>query len=315
MITTIADGCGVSMNTIVQMCTSVFFSFVMAFSMDPFFAAMCLASVPLAALANSLQNSNRKFIDESRKNIYEKSSGIVSSTFGNIMKTIHAFNGHNRVLEQYQLISEEIQHVETINTYLVGFNVALTEVTGIMYLAVFFSFAAYRAGAALDRAECNSTTQCSPSAGEMFTIGLSINMCTTAFSAVYPMFVKFREARSNVGTIRRLMKRKEAIDLSSGRGLKPQKFQGEIVFQNVSFAYPTRPDIKVAKNYELTIPAGKTTALVGRSGCGKSTIVTLLERFYDPLEGKVLLDGKDLLMYNVRWLRKNIGYVDQELTT
>ena len=87
---------------------------------------------------------------------------------------------------------------------------------------------------------------------------------------------------------------------------------GTIELKNVSFAYPSRPDMQVCRDYSLVIEPGQMVALVGASGSGKSTIVQLLLRFYDPQEGAVLLNGKDLRSLNVRWLRSQIGYVGQE---
>mmetsp|Transcript_8086 Transcript_8086/g.13654 ORF Transcript_8086/g.13654 Transcript_8086/m.13654 type:complete len:1525 (-) Transcript_8086:107-4681(-) len=105
---------------------------------------------------------------------------------------------------------------------------------------------------------------------------------------------------------------KYEIDSSSHHGLKPKATQGEIVFENVSFAYPTRPGTKIFNDFNLTIPSGKTIALVGESGGGKSTTIGLIERFYDPTDGRVKLDGVDLKDINVTHLRKQIGYVGQE---
>lgn len=105
---------------------------------------------------------------------------------------------------------------------------------------------------------------------------------------------------------------KYEIDSSSHHGLKPNVTQGEIVFENVSFAYPTRPGTKIFNNFNLTIPSGKTIALVGPSGGGKSTTIGLIERFYDPTDGKVKLDGVNLKDINVNHLRHQIGYVGQE---
>ena len=82
--------------------------------------------------------------------------------------------------------------------------------------------------------------------------------------------------------------------------------------KNVSFRYPTRPEMEVCKDYSLVIEPGTTVALVGPSGSGKSTIMNLLLRNYDPLEGSVLMDGVDIRDVNVRWLRAQIGYVGQE---
>ena len=88
--------------------------------------------------------------------------------------------------------------------------------------------------------------------------------------------------------------------------------QGKIELRNVHFAYPMRPDVAVFRGYNLTIEAGQTVALVGESGGGKSTVISLLERFYDPLEGQVLLDDTDIRTLNVQWLRDQIGLVSQE---
>lgn len=87
---------------------------------------------------------------------------------------------------------------------------------------------------------------------------------------------------------------------------------GEIVVEHVNFAYPSRPDVPVVKNMSLVFPAGKMCALVGASGSGKSTIVNLVERFYDPLSGSIKLDGVDLKDLNIKWLRTQIGLVSQE---
>ncbi|KAI0287206.1 P-loop containing nucleoside triphosphate hydrolase protein [Russula brevipes] len=103
-----------------------------------------------------------------------------------------------------------------------------------------------------------------------------------------------------------------SIDSASEEGLKPSKVVGEIIFENVDFSYPARPDVQVVKNLSLTFPAGKATALVGASGSGKSTVVSLVERFYDPLAGSVRLDGVDIRELNLKWLRTQIGLVSQE---
>ncbi|KAK0464466.1 P-loop containing nucleoside triphosphate hydrolase protein [Desarmillaria tabescens] len=87
-----------------------------------------------------------------------------------------------------------------------------------------------------------------------------------------------------------------------------------VTLEDVHFNYPSRPDIQVVKGISLTFRAGKTAALVGASGSGKSTVISLIERFYDPLSGVVKLDGRDLKSLNLRWLRSQIGLVSQEPT-
>ncbi|CAO3700743.1 unnamed protein product [Rhizopus stolonifer] len=102
------------------------------------------------------------------------------------------------------------------------------------------------------------------------------------------------------------------IDPDNSEGLMPEKFNAEIEFKNVMFKYPTRPDITILKNLNLKIRPGMTVAFVGPSGSGKSTSVQLIQRFYDPIQGSVILDGHNLCDYNVSWLRNKIGVVSQE---
>jgi ATP-binding cassette subfamily B (MDR/TAP) protein 1 len=104
------------------------------------------------------------------------------------------------------------------------------------------------------------------------------------------------------------------IDAMSNEGLKPSKVEGQLSFDKVQFNYPTRPGQTVLNDLSIDIPAGTTTAFVGPSGGGKSTVVKLLERFYDPTSGSVKLDGTDMKEINVKHLRSMIGYVGQEPT-
>ena len=105
-----------------------------------------------------------------------------------------------------------------------------------------------------------------------------------------------------------------AIDSADESGLRPEKCEGALTFEGVRFSYPSRPDVLIVKGLSLTFPAGKTTALVGASGSGKSTTIALVERFYDPSEGVVRLDGVDVRELNLKWLRSQIGLVSQEPT-
>ncbi|GKT42756.1 leptomycin B resistance protein pmd1 [Colletotrichum spaethianum] len=109
-----------------------------------------------------------------------------------------------------------------------------------------------------------------------------------------------------------LIDRKSEINPFDHSGERPGKLVGEVQLQNVSFSYPTRPDVTVLDNFSLRVPAGKVTALVGPSGSGKSTIIGLFERWYNPTAGTVRLDGKDIKDLNLNWLRINVRLVQQE---
>jgi len=92
---------------------------------------------------------------------------------------------------------------------------------------------------------------------------------------------------------------------------KPE-LTGELELSNVSFSYPSRPNLPVLRNVNLTIPTNTTAAFVGSSGAGKSTIVSLLQRFYDVSDGKIKIDGHDIRELDLKYLRQQIGYVQQE---
>ena len=94
----------------------------------------------------------------------------------------------------------------------------------------------------------------------------------------------------------------------------PENIEGEIEFKNVTFAYPLKPDVNVLKNLSTKIEKGKVVAIVGHSGSGKTTISNLIQRFYDPKEGSITIDGIDLRDFNLAWLRRTIGFVAQEPT-
>ena len=119
-------------------------------------------------------------------------------------------------------------------------------------------------------------------------------------------------ARAAAVQIFNVIDRVPDIDSSSSQGVKPSTCQGNIQLRDVVFSYPSRKDVQVLNRISLDIQAGSSVALVGSSGCGKSTIVQMIQRMYDPDGGNISLDGNDLKQLNVGWLRDNIGIVGQE---
>ena len=100
----------------------------------------------------------------------------------------------------------------------------------------------------------------------------------------------------------------------SRKNFVPEKVEGEIEFKDVTFAYPLKPDVNVLRNLSTKIEKGKVVAIVGHSGSGKTTISNLIQRFYDPTGGCITLDGVDIRDFNLKWLRRAIGFVAQEPT-
>lgn len=131
-------------------------------------------------------------------------------------------------------------------------------------------------------------------------------------SQVAPFLHLFVAAVASFQKLREDIDREPLIDSTSGSGLRLTQAEGGFEFKDVSFTYPSRPEITVLDNISLSIPANKHTAIVGLSGSGKSTIAGLVTRLYDPTQGQVLFDGHDLRDVNPRDLRSFMSLVQQE---
>ncbi|XP_061918777.1 phosphatidylcholine translocator ABCB4-like isoform X3 [Entelurus aequoreus] len=122
----------------------------------------------------------------------------------------------------------------------------------------------------------------------------------------------YAKAKISAARIMVLLKRQPAIDNLSEEGQTLEQFDGNVQFEGVKFNYPCRPNVSVLRGLNLKVCKGETLALVGSSGCGKSTTIQLLERFYDTTHGTVMLDSKSVKELNIHWLRSQIGIVSQE---
>ena len=127
-----------------------------------------------------------------------------------------------------------------------------------------------------------------------------------------PDISAFIRAKAAAYPIFEMIERDTVSKISSKTGRKLSKLEGNIQFKDVCFSYPSRPDVFIFNNLCLEIPSAKIVALVGGSGSGKSTVISLIERFYEPLSGQILLDGNDIRELDLKWLRQQIGLVNQE---
>jgi ATP-binding cassette subfamily B (MDR/TAP) protein 1 len=148
------------------------------------------------------------------------------------------------------------------------------------------------------------------SAGSVLVIFFSILMAGFNFTQLTPAVKKISQGRSAAARIFTIIDRQPLIH-SPANAVKPESFKGVFRFEDVTFAYPKDPNRNIVQGLTLEIKS-KSTAFVGESGCGKSTIFQLMMRFYDPDHGRITLDGRDLRDLDLYWLRQQIGYVGQE---
>ena len=131
-------------------------------------------------------------------------------------------------------------------------------------------------------------------------------------TSIGPIIISLTKAASAAAELFQTIDRVSEIDPLSVEGIVPTECVGNIEINDLHFAYPARSDIPVLKGLTLSVPANRTTALVGASGSGKSTIIGLLERWYEQAEGSIVLDGTDTREINLSWLRTNMRLVQQE---
>ncbi|XP_073541681.1 ATP-dependent translocase ABCB1-like isoform X2 [Phyllobates terribilis] len=229
-------------------------------------------------------------------------AGAVAEEILTAIRTVVAFNGQEKALNQYNLNLLDAKKVgikKTITT-----NVSM----GISQFLIFGAYAlAFWYGTKLTVDEPDTY-----SIGKVLIVFFSVLIGTFSLGQAAPNLESISNARGAAYEVYKVINKERPIDSSSHEGHKPDKLTGHIEFRNIHFCYPSRPDIQILRGLTLKIEAGKTIALVGSSGCGKSTTIQLLQRFYDPLEGEVTVDGHDVRTLNVKWLRENIGVVSQE---
>ncbi|KAF3897832.1 hypothetical protein GTR04_2451 [Trichophyton interdigitale] len=147
---------------------------------------------------------------------------------------------------------------------------------------------------------------------QILTIQMAIMMGAFALGNIIPNVQAITTAVAAANKIYATIDRVSPLDPLLTEGLKLEKLQGDVELKNIRHIYPSRPDVVVMDDVSLIFPAGKSTALVGASGSGKSTIVGLIERFYNPVGGSLYIDGHDIKDLNLRWLRQQISLVSQE---
>jgi ATP-binding cassette, subfamily B (MDR/TAP), member 1 len=127
-----------------------------------------------------------------------------------------------------------------------------------------------------------------------------------------PCMAAFAEGQSAAYRLFTTIKRKPEIDPDDRTGKQLEDIKGDVDLNDVYFSYPARPEQLIFDGFSLHVSSGTTMAIVGESGSGKSTVISLVERFYDPQAGEVLIDGVNIKSLQLDWIRGKIGLVNQE---
>ncbi|CAF1582735.1 unnamed protein product [Rotaria magnacalcarata] len=233
---------------------------------------------------------------------YAKANTIAQEVLTGI-RIVTAFNGQKKEQDRYAASLSEIPLIGIKKGIVQGLCQIFSNVaTGVVFTA------ALGYGQYLIKTECHAY-----SPGVLVVIFIACLNITWCLNQLLPNLEKFSDATASSSFIFNIISTKSKIDASrTYEGKQPSSLKGEIQLKNVTFTYPARLGQPILQNVNITIPSGKTVALVGHSGCGKSTTLALITRMYDPDSGEVLLDGQDIRQLNIEWLRSHIGYVGQE---
>jgi len=150
------------------------------------------------------------------------------------------------------------------------------------------------------------------SGGDVINILFSIMTGAMSLGNATPCMAAFAEGQSAAYRLFATIKRKPEIDPDDPTGKQLEDIKGDVDLKEVYFSYPARPEQLIFDGFSLHVSSGTTMAIVGESGSGKSTVISLVERFYDPQAGEVLIDGMNIKSLRLDWIRGKIGLVNQE---
>ncbi|KAL8552874.1 hypothetical protein ACS0TY_001523 [Phlomoides rotata] len=258
-----------------------------------------LSIVPLIAVAGGIYAYVATGLIAQVRKSYVKAGEIAEEVIGNV-RTVQAFVGEEKAVKLY---TESL-----LNTYKYGRKAGLAKGLGLgtLHCVLFLSWSllVWFTSIVVHKKIANG--------GESFTTMLNVVIAGLSLGQAAPDITAFIRAKAAAYPIFEMIERNTVSETSSKNGKKLSKVDGHIHFKNVKFSYPSRPDVVIFDKLCLDIPPGKIVALVGGSGSGKSTVISLIERFYEPLSGHILLDGTDVRELDLKWLRQQIGLVNQE---
>lgn len=233
---------------------------------------------------------------------YSAAGNLATETLSNI-RMVHAYWGQPKVLKKYEgmLDKAEKEGMKKSLNYGVLFSMQYFCVLAGYALAFWQGIRMYSSGEITEP-------------GDIITVIFAVLVAATSITQVAPQIATVAKSCAAAEKLFSVIDRESQLDpfVDTGVQIPKEKLEGHVRFENIDFAYPSRPDTQILDGLTIDFPANKTTALVGASGSGKSTIVGLLERWYTPQNGQITLDGKDVASLDVQWLRTRVRLVQQE---
>ncbi|XP_078676320.1 ATP-binding cassette sub-family B member 10, mitochondrial-like [Branchiostoma floridae x Branchiostoma belcheri] len=271
----------------------------MMFYVSPQLASIVLTVVPPISMIGILYGRYVRKITKRVQDALAKSTEVAEEKIGNI-RTVKAFAKEDNECERYaEKIATVVNLAKQESLAKAAFFGSMGMAGNLVVLSVL-----YGGGMMMESAHI---TVGDLSAFLMYTgwVAMSLGGLTSFYS-------ELMKAIGATSRLWELVDRKPEIAIDVGHIPTAASVLGAIKFNDIHFAYPSRLDVQVFSNLDLSVPAGSVTAVVGSSGSGKSTLGSLLLRLYDPNQGSVTIDGEDIRNLNPQWLRTYVGTVSQE---
>ncbi|XAR61474.1 Xenobiotic-transporting ATPase [Bertholletia excelsa] len=290
---------GDALAQLVQDSASAVAGLVIAFEASWQLALIILALIPLIGLSGFFQVKFMKGFSADAKLKYEEASQVANDAVGSI-RTIASFCSEEKVINLYRRKCQGPMKTGIKQGLVSGMGF------GVSFALLFCVYAtSFYAGARL--VEDGKTTF-----PHVFRVFFALTMAAIGISQSSSLAPDSTKAKVAAGSIFAILDRKSKIDPSDESGMTLERVRGDIELRHISFKYPTRPDVQIFRDLNLRIHSGQTVALVGESGSGKSTVIALLQRFYDPDSGNITIDRVDIQRLQLKWLRQQMGLVSQE---
>lgn len=296
----IQQGIGEKLGLTIQSASSFTAAFIVAFVTNAKLAGITVCIVPLIVLVVGFTAGIDTGYETEMLAIYGRAGSFAEDVISS-MRTVHAFWARPKLVVKY---NEFLEDAHTIGR-------KKSPIYMVMFSAEFFAVYAGFALAFWQGLRMFNTGEID-TPGTVVTVLFSVVVAATSLTQLAPNILTFTSATSAAAVLFKCIDRKSEIDPLGVEGERPETIDGHIQLVNVDFTYPTRPNAPVLHDFTLDVPPGKVTALVGASGSGKSTIVALMERWYNPVSGNIFLDGKSIKELNLHWLRTNVRLVQQE---
>lgn len=304
----IREGYGIKLSQLISNVSQFVFGFVVGFYRGWKMSLVMSASLPLVAAGGYFITKVHKSWGTSTQRVYSRSGSLAYEALSNI-KLVKSYCLESLMFKKYYKAITEVESVGQKASVFVSLGMGLVSLVIFASYSLGFWYGGVLVADSMDSGCLSLEDLACFTVANVFSIFFAITNASIALGQSTPSLGSLVKGSVALRELERLFRTPQVRNQKEV--LRPDRIRGELEFKHVHFAYPGTGKV-ILKDFSLAFQPGKVTALIGSSGCGKSSILKLLVRLYDPDRGRVLLDGVDIRRYDLGFLREHITIVDQE---